>query len=71
MYQAVYKCRLCGFITNGCCTDSEYTVMTEIYNLSEDKRSEQAIYPRTIETHHCKDGSIGAADFQGFKKIGA
>jgi hypothetical protein len=69
MYQAVYKCRICGGETSGCCTDSESTAMREIWNLKVNALSEQSAHPHMIETHHCKDGSIGVADFQGFKKI--
>lgn len=71
MYQAIYKCRLCGEII-----ESEVLMQPHvahrimrnfIYENEEALRSE----PRPInkhDCHNCKDGSLGTVDFQGFKK---
>lgn len=69
MYQAVYKCRLCG---------EEFSEDT---NLIEDKIigidfERKILIDTNMETHNllirnhheCADGSLGIVDFQGFKK---
>ena len=72
-YQAIYKCRLCGeefekekvyykrAIAAVLClgtfgNESFYDSTTDIY-----------VY-RVID-HNCKDGSMGLADFLGFRKV--
>lgn len=71
MYQAIYKCRLCGeeFI-NGA-TGDENTAMACVCGIT----SKEYFYPKgsaiglhRVDCHNCKDGSFGLADFQGFKK---
>jgi len=59
MYKAVYKCRLCG------------------ETFRDDKWSEKEAKEMFLENchdiwmeHRCKNGSVGVADFQGFKKVG-
>lgn len=73
MYQAVYKCRLCGeeffdkkiksikiedFSITNILAQMEQTVLIEKPNRADLHR-----------LHNCKDGSCGFADFQGFKKV--
>lgn len=69
MYQAVYKCRLCGEEFKGCVTGNENIAMVETINAASGIKSTQPLAPRIIEYHYCKDGSYGIADFQGFKKV--
>lgn len=72
MYQAVYKCRLCGedffdkkikarriedFIITNTLAQMEQTVLIGKLNHTDLHR-----------LHNCKDDSFGFADFQGFKK---
>ena len=64
MYQAIYKCRLCGEKFGDCMTGEE---IAEMANVALSVVGERNIYKHT--THSCKDGSYGFADFQGFKKV--
>lgn len=72
MYQAIYKCRLCGekffdkkiksrkiddFTITNILAQKEQTVFYEKQNNVDLHRM-----------HNCKDGSLGFADFQGFEK---
>ena len=59
MYQSVYKCRLCGEVF-GHFTFSKAQAQ-EVLNEN---------CHNAWEEHKCSDGSIGFADFQGFKKVG-
>lgn len=74
MYQAVYKCRLCGetffdkkikarkiedFSITNILAQMEQTVLIEKPNRADLHRF-----------HNCQDGSCGFADFHGFKKVG-
>ena len=52
-YQAIYKCRLCGEKF----PIKEKVEMNDVPSLGEKK------------IHICDDGSIGVADFQGFKAV--
>lgn len=69
MYQAIYKCRLCGeeFTTNveievGKITGVDFKQQVAI----DDKMN---IHNFMISnSHHCKDGSFGFLDFKGIKK---
>ena len=60
MYQAIYKCRLCGEI---------YINDTKFKPLLKESAIINCIN-KGAETHECKDESVGIADFQGFKKVG-
>ncbi len=72
MYQAIYKCRLCGKeFSDG--ETGERNAETATIALSVFDSIDLTtgfpwhnIHMRTI--CHCKDGSFGLADFQGFKK---
>ncbi len=68
MYQAIYKCRLCGekFRIKNDKLYKEKVAVKKIWKLSIN-------IPYTtndieFEIHRCQDGSLGLADFQGFKK---
>lgn len=71
MYQAIYKCRLCGEEFKDCETGEmmtqAITVALTVKGTTENVRCQRNLYRNT--THFCKDGSFGFADFQGFKKI--
>jgi hypothetical protein len=72
MYQAVYKCRLCSGITCSGYVDNCDSVIThEIFNIYNEDHENNAMnfHPHKHTTHHCPDGSIGVADFQGFKNM--
>ncbi len=61
MYQAIYKCRLCG---------EEFSLEQDINAL--DEKYENYLWINfskiPLTKHSCQDGSLGLADFQGFKK---
>ncbi len=61
MYQAVYKCRLCG---------EKFSLKQEID--MPDEKSENYFWTNfcriPLTRHYCKSGSFGFADFQGFRK---
>ncbi len=69
MYKAIYKCRLCGekFRIKNDKLYKEKAAVRKIWKLSMN-------IPYTannieFEIHSCQDGSLGVADFQGFKKV--
>lgn len=68
MYKAKYKCRLCGEEYNSLCTGSEDIASKETLYVAMGIRSEQVMAPKLYDVHYCKDGSVGMADFYGFKK---
>jgi hypothetical protein len=81
MYQAVYKCRLCGetFVNKGSMIkdesddnfdeENDTTVTDAIWDvISGADDYDSCCDYSLIGTHCCQDGSIGIADFQGFKK---
>lgn len=67
MYQAVYKCRLCGETFSCGKMYKENEVIKKIVRIS----IITPLFPHDngSTAHGCKDGSLGFADFQGFKKI--
>lgn len=71
MYQAVYKCRLCGEKFGDCMTGEEIAEMANValsvVGNTNHIKCARNIYKNT--THSCKGGSYGFADFQGFRKI--
>lgn len=72
-YVPMYKCRLCGRniqVANGVeATEKEVIeVINKIqYMNSKGLTTSLDNYPDPEILHHCKDGSIGIADFSGFK----
>lgn len=70
-YQAIYKCRLCGeSFADGATIEGiamavnvALTINETFYN-SDTHSSGHRYMP-----HSCKDGSVGFADFQGFRKV--
>lgn len=70
MYQAIYKCRLCGeVISQGNIEgkDMELLISTMINcGTTIGVTKPKAFWKES--SHNCQDGSFGLADFQGFKK---
>ena len=75
-YRAIYKCRLCGEEFYGmsfCESDIStfYAITTFIMGSNSCemlyKAPPQIIYAK--KQHSCKDGSLGLADFMGFRKV--
>lgn len=68
-YRTVFKCRLCGECYEGGCTGSEKVVFNATLSACLGIPSKDPQAPCMTEVHSCKDGGIGVADFQGFKKV--
>lgn len=67
--RAVYKCQLCGENFNDCKTGYDIASILTIGITSNEyytMKGQPTFHRTTI--HNCEDGSIGFADFQGFKK---
>ena len=67
MYQAIYKCRLCGEEIHG-----EKGIYPSYHHgaIPQMNVDNNMIYFSKTVAHDCNDGSFGIADFQGFKKVG-
>lgn len=66
MYQAIYKCRLCK---------KKYSFniekeANEAFDAHPFRNEDCATIPGNVILHNCRKGKIGAADIQGFKKVG-
>lgn len=71
LFDATYKCRLCGETFVDSSTGDENLVTDAIFELW----TKDSYFPKgcgigvhRCVAHHCPDGSWGMADFQGFKK---
>lgn len=71
-YRAIYKCRLCGEEFESAVTESVDIAIKHILIVTAGyKTSEYIGTPVTeLSMHSCKDGSMGLADFLGFRKVG-
>lgn len=71
MFDAVYKCRLCGEEFVKCSTSGEESnrsfVMKIMCRAVDLKEPEEFMEPTIYACHPCRDGSYGVADFRGFK----
>lgn len=72
-YKAMYKCRLCGETFQFAHTGNRNVALEEVVELSLSEhsykykvQSETSIHRYLV--HNCADGSIGYADFLGFKE---
>lgn len=72
MYQAIYKCRLCGeefHKSKMNIYDAELAATTLIVCETAYHQSNPELTIHRKETHNCKDGSFGFADFKGLRKV--
>lgn len=67
-YKAVYRCRLCGAEYRPGITTGEAMALAHMEELAAGICGTVPNAPRKIEPHQCPDGSLGVADFQGWKK---
>lgn len=71
MFDAVYKCRLCGEEFVECSTSGEESnrsfVMKIMCRAVDLKEPEEVMEPTLYECHFCGGGNYGVADFLGFK----
>ena len=70
--RAIYKCRLCGEEFVSAITGSADIVIKNMVIMTAECDVKQKILnPVTkLSMHSCKDGSMGLADFLGFRKVG-
>lgn len=74
-YQAIYKCRLCGEEFEGMRfgeNDSISCAMALFTSGNDSYAMRYREHPNILylkEEHYCKDGSMGLADFLGFRKL--
>lgn len=71
MYQAIYKCRLCGRKYKTYSTLDKIVAEECVHRITREENyypAESKIEVHRFDYHNCKDGSFGLADFQGFKK---
>ena len=71
LFRGIYKCRLCGECFETITTGREDIALESVSGVAYDGKwypevGGIGVYLRNF--HHCKDGSWGIADFQGFKK---
>lgn len=70
--KAMYKCRLCGEVFhNGATTGKEIAEVCMVEMNAGIYSGSMPLAPRMTETHSCGGdhaGSLGLADFQGWKK---
>lgn len=73
-YVAVYKCRLCGEVhTDSLISEDEAEKCLRMFERGKMRypsRSGRNDVYKYKGHYYCKDGSLGVADFQGFKKAG-
>ena len=71
LFHGIYKCRLCGELFEPIMTASENTAIESVSGAAYDGKwySKGCGFGAHVrDVHHCKDGSWGIGDFQGFKK---
>lgn len=69
MYQAIYKCRLCGEeFSDGETGERIANIVTQSLAVADSTAANLKYTLNIRNVHNCQDGSFGLADFQGFKK---
>ena len=71
-YQAIYKCRLCGEEFKAAVTGSaDIAIKNMVIMTAECDAKQKILNPVTkLHMHSCRDGSMGLANFLGFRKVG-
>ena len=70
-YRAIYKCRLCGEeFVSAATTSADIAIKNMVLMTAECDVNQKILNPVTkLSMHSCKDGSMGLADFLGFRKV--
>ena len=70
-YRAIYKCRLCGEEFVSAITGNADIAIKNMVRVTTGIKPLEFIGNPIEETsmHSCKDGSMGMADFLGFRKV--
>ena len=71
-YRAIYKCRLCGEEFENGRIENENIVDSCVMAISilgdtQKVRTSMSLHEHYV--HYCKNGSMGMADFLGFRKV--
>lgn len=66
-YKAVYRCRLCGKEYRPGITTDQAMAVAHMEELAAGLCGTVPVAPRLTEPHPCHDGSLGVADFLGWK----
>ena len=66
--KAIYKCRLCGKTYHNGSNTGYGIAEVCMVELHAGHCGTVPMAPAMTETHRCEDGSLGIADFQGWKK---
>ena len=67
IYQAKYKCRLCGETFGGVC-GGEVPIRKDYMNICFDIPSGDVMSSTKLYPHFCTNGDIGIADIIGYEK---
>lgn len=65
MYMALMKCRLCGSVYKSMGTSDKLLALTTAIDACCGTVKEPGA-PSLYAVHHCENGNIGIADFQGY-----
>lgn len=74
IYRVVYKCRLCGETDETSTLGATQLKLLQLMN-EVDTTGDAYLSPtdglgvHNVSQHHCKDGSMGIADFIGFRFV--
>lgn len=72
-YRAIYKCRMCGEEYSGIQVNSTIAFAATVAFGCGAAESFDLLSMNTViyktNNHECKDGSLGLADFIGFRKV--
>ena len=70
-YRAIYKCRLCGEEFVSASTTNSNIAIKHMLNVTTGYEINEFMGATITELsmHSCKDGSMGLADFLGFRKV--
>lgn len=70
-YQSIYKCRLCGGeFVRAVTGNADIAIKNMVIVTAECDVKQKILNPVTkLSMHSCKDGSMGLADFLGFRKV--
>lgn len=70
-YRAIYKCRLCGEeYVSAIAGSADMAIKNMVVITVEFDSGQRILNPVTkLSMHSCKDGSMGLADFLGFRKV--
>lgn len=72
VYRVVYKCRLCGETDENCTLGATRLKLLQLMD-EVDTTGDAYLSPtdgigvHKVSRHYCKDGSMGIADFVGFR----